>query len=174
MRILPVLLCLGLLAGCGSSNDTDRYLDTGTSVISGTSGRLTLGVNTYLWRATLDTLSTLSQVFATGEDGAPLATPAIPRSAVGLRVEFDKRSLQVAQAFLARLAPLEGHVRALSGAVDGVAGACAAALARARSVRGEPPCGGEARRSPPVRNPAGNGRRRRWHSRAVSDRSPLP
>jgi hypothetical protein len=93
--------------------------------------RLKRVLDTRLDSALLDTLSTLSQVFATGEDGAPLATPAIPRSAVGLRVEFDKRSLQVAQAFLARLAPLEGHVRALSGAVDGVAGACAAALARA-------------------------------------------
>ena len=64
MRILPVLLCAGLLAGCGPSNDTDRYLDTGTSTIAGTSGRLTLGVNTYLWRATLDTLSTLPLVSA--------------------------------------------------------------------------------------------------------------
>lgn len=63
MRILPVLLCAGLLAGCGSS-DSDRYLDTGSTTIAGTSGRLTLGVNTYLWHATLDTLSTLPLVSA--------------------------------------------------------------------------------------------------------------
>jgi hypothetical protein len=58
MRILPVmLLCAGLLAGCGSSDDSSKYLDTGTSAIAGTSGRLILGVNQELWRASLDTLN---------------------------------------------------------------------------------------------------------------------
>jgi hypothetical protein len=63
MRILPVLLCAGVLAGCGS-DDSSRYLDTGSTTIAGTSGRITLGVNTYLWHATLDTLSTLPLVSA--------------------------------------------------------------------------------------------------------------
>ena len=55
MRFLAVGLTALLLTACGSSdNDTDMA-DTGT--ISGSSGRITLGVNKYLWHATLDTLS---------------------------------------------------------------------------------------------------------------------
>jgi hypothetical protein len=70
MRILPVtLLCAGLLgagvlAGCGSSDDSSKYLDSGTSPIVGSSGRLTLGVNSFLWRASLDTLAFLPLVSA--------------------------------------------------------------------------------------------------------------
>ena len=59
MRVLPALLCALLLAGCGSSNDGTREMDTGTSAITSGSSRLTLGVNSYLWHASLDTLSFL-------------------------------------------------------------------------------------------------------------------
>ena len=59
MRVLPALLCALVLAGCGgSSNDGTKEMDTGTSIASG-SGRMTLGVNSYLWHASLDTLSFL-------------------------------------------------------------------------------------------------------------------
>jgi len=58
MRVLPALLCALVLAGCGSSNDGAREMDTGTAITSG-STRVTLGVNSYLWHATLDTLSFL-------------------------------------------------------------------------------------------------------------------
>ncbi len=61
MRVLPALFCalvLTSLAGCGSSNDGMRDADTGTSIASG-STRMTLGVNSYLWHASLDTLSFL-------------------------------------------------------------------------------------------------------------------
>jgi len=62
MRVLPALFCALVLttglAGCGSSNDGSRDADTGTSIASG-STRLTLGVNSYLWHASLDTLSFL-------------------------------------------------------------------------------------------------------------------
>ena len=98
MRILPVLLCLGLLAGCGSSNDTDRYLDTGTSVIAGTSGRLTLGVNTYLWRATLDTLSTLPLVSADPFGGVVITdwytSPAAPDERLKVTAYITDRELR--------------------------------------------------------------------------------
>src|ERR1700722_15880841 len=59
MRILPVLLCvLALpLAGCGSSSDTTTNMDTGATIMAGGNNRLTLGVNSYLWHATLDTLA---------------------------------------------------------------------------------------------------------------------
>ena len=59
MRVLPVLLCALVLAGCGSSNDGMKDMDTGTSSIASGSTRMTLGVNSYLWHASLDTLSFL-------------------------------------------------------------------------------------------------------------------
>ena len=63
MRVKPALICAlvlasGALAGCGSSNDGSKDMDTGTSIASG-STRMTLGVNSYLWHASLDTLSFL-------------------------------------------------------------------------------------------------------------------
>ena len=57
MRVLPALLCALVLAGCGSSNDGTKDMDTGTSGIASGSTRMTLGVNSYLWHASLDTLS---------------------------------------------------------------------------------------------------------------------
>ncbi|MCP5412881.1 MAG: DUF3576 domain-containing protein [Alphaproteobacteria bacterium] len=57
MRFLPALACLLLLAGCGSSNDGTRSMDEGTTSIASGSSRMTLGVNSFLWHATLDTLS---------------------------------------------------------------------------------------------------------------------
>jgi len=59
MRILPVLLCvLALpLSACGSSNDSATNMDTGATIIASGNNRLTLGVNSYLWHATLDTLA---------------------------------------------------------------------------------------------------------------------
>jgi Domain of unknown function (DUF3576) len=58
MRVLPIIACGLLLAGCGSSdNDTIPDTDTGSTAISSDSSQRTLGVNSYLWHATLDTLS---------------------------------------------------------------------------------------------------------------------
>jgi hypothetical protein len=56
MRLMTVVLCTLVLAACGSSSDT-MDTTTGTTAISGESGRITLGVNSYLWHATLDTLA---------------------------------------------------------------------------------------------------------------------
>ena len=59
MRILPVLLCvLALpLSACGSSDTAATNMDTGATIIASGNNRLTLGVNSYLWHATLDTLA---------------------------------------------------------------------------------------------------------------------
>jgi Domain of unknown function (DUF3576) len=60
MRILPVLFCaLALpLAACGSSSTPTTNMDTGATIVAGGgTNRLTLGVNSYLWHATLDTLA---------------------------------------------------------------------------------------------------------------------
>ena len=56
MRFLTVVLCGLLVAACGSSSDTSD-MTTGTTAIASDSGRVTLGVNSYLWHATLDTLA---------------------------------------------------------------------------------------------------------------------
>ena len=58
MRIVPILLVTVLLAACGS-NDADEMADTtsGSTAISSTGEHVTLGVNSYLWHASLDTLS---------------------------------------------------------------------------------------------------------------------
>ena len=98
MRILPVLLCAGLLAGCGSSDDSDRYLDTGSTTIAGTSGRLTLGVNSYLWHATLDTLSALPLVSADPFGGVIITdwytTPASPDERLKVTAYIMDRDLR--------------------------------------------------------------------------------
>ncbi|MEI9930733.1 MAG: DUF3576 domain-containing protein [Rhizomicrobium sp.] len=54
MRILTLMICALVLVGCGSDKKDD--VDTGTTAISGGTSR-TVGVNSYLWHATLDTLS---------------------------------------------------------------------------------------------------------------------
>ena len=56
MRAFTVALCALFLAACGSSGDAPDT-NTGTTAISGDSGRITLGVNSYLWHASLDTLA---------------------------------------------------------------------------------------------------------------------
>lgn len=56
MRVLTVVLCSMLLAACGSSNDS-ADVDTGATAISSQTGHVTLGVNSYLWHASLDTLA---------------------------------------------------------------------------------------------------------------------
>lgn len=55
MRFVPVVLCALLLAGCGSSDDASTQMDAGP--IKSDSSRVTLGVNSYLWHAALDTMS---------------------------------------------------------------------------------------------------------------------
>jgi hypothetical protein len=62
MRISRVLLCAALilplgLAACGSDDDKTTDMDTGATIVAGGANRITLGVNSYLWHAALDTLS---------------------------------------------------------------------------------------------------------------------
>lgn len=53
IRLLPLFLCALALGACASDNAVD---DQGSSAIASTSGKITLGVNSFLWHATLDTL----------------------------------------------------------------------------------------------------------------------
>jgi len=52
MRIVAVLVCAVFLVSCGSD---PQEADSGSTITS-TSGKMTLGVNQYLWHASLDTL----------------------------------------------------------------------------------------------------------------------
>jgi hypothetical protein len=54
-RVLTFVLCALVLSACGSDN-TISDVDSGTTAISGGTAR-TVGVNSYLWHASLDTLS---------------------------------------------------------------------------------------------------------------------
>ena len=60
MRILPVLLCALVLAGLAAAlqRQHHRHGYRRHHLASGSS-RMTLGVNSYLWHASLDTLSFL-------------------------------------------------------------------------------------------------------------------
>jgi Domain of unknown function (DUF3576) len=59
MRIQILLCALALplvLSACGSDEQTTD-MDTGATIVAGGNSRVTLGVNSYLWHASLDTLS---------------------------------------------------------------------------------------------------------------------
>lgn len=56
MRVLILAACALLLAGCGSSSD-EMSDNTGSTAITSDSPHVTLGVNSYLWHASLDTLA---------------------------------------------------------------------------------------------------------------------
>ena len=57
MRVITVALCCLILAACGSSSDTADVNSGATAITSDSGGKIILGVNSYLWHASLDTLS---------------------------------------------------------------------------------------------------------------------
>lgn len=57
MRALTVVCCALFVAGCGGSSNEMPDSNSGATSIRSDSGRVTMGVNSYLWHATLDTLS---------------------------------------------------------------------------------------------------------------------
>jgi len=98
MRVLPALLCALVLAGCGSSNDGAREMDTGTSSITSGSSRVTLGVNSYLWHASLDTLSFLPLASADPFGGVIISdwyvAPSSPNERLKVTVYIMYRALR--------------------------------------------------------------------------------
>jgi hypothetical protein len=98
MRVLPGLLCALVLAGCGSSNDGSKDMDTGTSSITSASTRMTLGVNSYLWHASLDTLSFLPLVSADPFGGVIISewyvAPTSPDERLKVTVYIMDRALR--------------------------------------------------------------------------------
>ena len=97
MRALPALLCALVLAGCGSSNDGTRDIEAGTGIASG-SARLTLGVNSFLWHASLDTLSFMPLVSADPFGGVIISewyvAPSSPTERLKITVYIMDRTLR--------------------------------------------------------------------------------
>ncbi|HEY3637422.1 MAG TPA: DUF3576 domain-containing protein [Rhizomicrobium sp.] len=97
MRFLTVVLCGLLLTACGSSNDTSD-MTTGTTAISSDSGRVTLGVNSYLWHATLDTLAFMPLASADPYGGVVItdwySAPTEPNERMKLTIYILDRRLR--------------------------------------------------------------------------------
>jgi hypothetical protein len=101
MRVLPAFACLLalVLAGCGSSNnDGLRDMDTGTSAIASGSSRMTLGVNSFLWHASLDTLSFLPLASADPFGGVIISewyvAPSSPNERLKVTIYIMDRALR--------------------------------------------------------------------------------
>ena len=97
IRVLPALLCALVLAGCGSSNDGTRDMESGVN-ISSASSRMTLGVNSFLWHASLDTLRFLPLASADPFGGVIISewyvAPASPNERLKVTVYIMDRTLR--------------------------------------------------------------------------------
>jgi hypothetical protein len=97
-RLLCALVLTTGLAACGSSNDGTREMDTGTSAIASGSTRMTLGVNSFLWHASLDTLSFLPLASADPFGGVILSewyiAPNAPDERLKVTVYIMDRTLR--------------------------------------------------------------------------------
>ena len=98
MRVLPALLSALVLAGCGSSNDGTRDMEAGTTGIASGSARMTLGVNSFLWHASLDTLRFLPLASADPFGGVIISewyvAPASPNERLKVTVYIMDRTLR--------------------------------------------------------------------------------
>lgn len=89
MRILPALLCAALLplAACSSTPETTTDMDTGATIVAGGNGRLTLGVNSFLWHATLNTLAFMPLASADPFGGVVITDWYVAPNAPGERLK---------------------------------------------------------------------------------------
>ncbi len=96
MRILSVLALALIFAGCSSDNSMPDA-STGSTSISGGGGR-TLGVNSYLWHATLDTLSFIPLASADPFGGVVItdwdSAPEAPNERMKVTVYILDRNLR--------------------------------------------------------------------------------
>src|ERR1051325_5580527 len=98
MRILTVLLATMLLAACGSDDSDVADSASGSTAISSSSGHVTLGVNSFLWHATLDTLSFMPLQSADPFGGVIItdwySAPAAPNERMRVTVYILDRRLR--------------------------------------------------------------------------------
>ena len=96
MRVPAILLCALLLAGCSSDNKIGD-IESGTTAIAGGASR-TVGVNSYLWHATLDTLSFMPLASADPFGGVIItdwySAPADPNERVKVTIYILDRRLR--------------------------------------------------------------------------------
>jgi hypothetical protein len=96
MRILTILALALTLAGCGSDNSMPDPSNGATSISAG--GGRTLGVNSYLWHATLDTLSFIPLSSADPFGGVVItdwySAPEAPNERMKVTVYILDRSLR--------------------------------------------------------------------------------
>lgn len=98
-HVLIVAIAAVALASCGSSDDNDMPdTSTGTTSISSQSGHVTLGVNSYLWHASLDTLSFMPLQSADPFGGVIItdwySTPENPNERMKLTIYILDRRLR--------------------------------------------------------------------------------
>jgi hypothetical protein len=96
MRFLTVCALAIALAGCGSDNTMPET--GGATAISAGSGTRTLGVNSYLWHATLDTLSFIPLASADPFGGVVItdwySAPQVPNERMKVTVYILDRNLR--------------------------------------------------------------------------------
>ena len=84
MRAIAILFCCLALAGCGTTGSSDN----GSAVISSNSGgKITLGVNSYLWHASLATLSFMPLASADPFGGVIITNWYTPKNAPSERTK---------------------------------------------------------------------------------------
>jgi len=98
MRILTVCALALVVAGCSSSDNTMPDVGTGATAISSGTGARTLGVNSYLWHATLDTLSFIPLASADPFGGVVItewySAPQVPAERMKVTVYILDRNLR--------------------------------------------------------------------------------
>jgi hypothetical protein len=97
MRLLTVVALALALAGCSSSDNSMPETGGATAISSGTGVR-TLGVNSYLWHATLDTLSFIPLASADPFGGVVItdwySAPQVPNERMKVTVYILDRNLR--------------------------------------------------------------------------------
>jgi hypothetical protein len=85
------------LAGCGSSSDTNQ-VDMNTGTITSASSRVTLGVNSFLWHASLDTMSFMPLQSADPFGGVIITdwyvAPTAPNERLKVTIYISDRTLR--------------------------------------------------------------------------------
>ncbi len=98
MRIITVLAVALALAGCSSSDNSMPDVGSGATAISADTGSRTLGVNSYLWHATLDTLSFIPLASADPFGGVIItdwySAPQVPNERMKVTVYILDRNLR--------------------------------------------------------------------------------
>ena len=96
MRLLTVFALALAVAGCSSDNSMPET--GGATAISAGSGTRTLGVNSYLWHATLDTLSFIPLASADPFGGVVITdwytAPQVPNERMKVTVYILDRALR--------------------------------------------------------------------------------